>query len=93
MPSNVHMPRGRRIFLMWVTHRRTTGSNAMRLLVGPNHRHLLPASLFGGAIFLMLTDLLARVVLSPLELPIGVITSLIGSVVFVFIFYHSRKAR
>ena len=65
----------------------------MRLIVGPNHRQLLPASLFGGAIFLMLTDLLARVVLSPLELPIGVITSLIGSVVFVFIFYHSRKAR
>ncbi len=64
----------------------------MRMLTGPNHRRLLPASMFGGAIFLMLADLLGRVVLSPLEIPIGVITSLIGSIVFVYIFYSSRKA-
>ncbi len=64
----------------------------MRMLIGPNHRRLLPASMFGGAIFLMLADLLGRVVLSPLEIPIGVITSLIGSIVFVYIFYSSRKA-
>jgi len=65
----------------------------MRMLVGPNHKRLLPASLFGGAIFLMLADLIGRVILSPLELPIGVITSFIGSVVFVYIFYISRKVR
>lgn len=63
----------------------------LRLLVGPNHRRLLPACIFGGACFLMLADLLARVLLSPLELPIGVVTSFIGSLVFVFIFYRSRK--
>ena len=65
----------------------------MRMLVGPNHRRLLPASMFGGAVFLMLADLVGRVLISPLEIPIGVITSLIGSVVFVYLFYHTRKAR
>ena len=64
-----------------------------RMLVGPNHRRLLPASLFGGAVFLMLADLIGRVLLRPLELPIGVITSLIGSVVFVYIFYISRRVK
>ncbi|HPE15659.1 MAG TPA: iron ABC transporter permease [Oscillospiraceae bacterium] len=63
-----------------------------RMLFGPSHRRLLPASLFGGATFLLLADLASRVVLAPLELPIGVVTSLIGSVVFVRIFYLTRKA-
>ncbi len=65
----------------------------VRLIVGPNHKRLLPASLFAGAIFLLLADLLARVLLNPLELPIGVVTSLIGSVVFVYIYYASRKVK
>jgi len=64
----------------------------VRMVVGPNHKRLLPASLFSGAIFLMLADLIGRVILRPLELPIGVITSLIGSMVFVYIFYTSRKS-
>ena len=62
-----------------------------RMLVGPNQHRLLPASLFGGAVFLMLSDLLARTVLAPIELPIGVVTSLIGAVVFVVIFFRSRN--
>ena len=61
------------------------------MLTGPNHKRLLPASLFLGAVFLLLADLTARTLLSPIELPIGVVTSLIGSVVFVVIFYRSRK--
>ncbi len=65
----------------------------VRMLVGPNHRRLLPASLFGGAVFLMLADLVARVLLDPIELPIGVVTSLVGAVVFVIIFYRSRKGK
>ena len=65
----------------------------MRMLVGPNHKRLLPASAFGGAIFLLLMDLVGRVVLRPLEVPIGVITSLIGSVTFVYLFYSMRKAK
>lgn len=64
-----------------------------RMLVGPNHKRLLPASIFAGAFFLMLADLVSRVLLNPLELPIGVVTSFIGAIVFVYIFFRSRKTR
>ena len=64
-----------------------------RLIVGPNHRRLLPAVVFSGAIFLMLTDLAARTILSPVELPLGVVTSLIGAVLFVVIFMRTRRVR
>ena len=63
----------------------------VRLAAGPNHRRLLPLSAFAGSVFLMLADLAARSLLSPLELPIGVVTSLIGAVVFIVIFYRNRK--
>lgn len=63
-----------------------------RMVSGPNHRRLLPASMMGGAVFLLLADLVARMLLRPVELPIGVVTSLVGAVVFIFIFYRSRKA-
>lgn len=63
----------------------------LRLITGPNHKKLLPATLFGGAIFLLLSDLAARTLLSPVELPIGVVTSLIGAVVFTVILLRSRK--
>jgi len=64
-----------------------------RMLVGPNHKRLLPTSLFSGAIFLLLADLTARTLLSPIELSIGVVTSLVGAVAFVVIFYRTRKGR
>ena len=64
-----------------------------RMIVGPNHRRLLPASLFMGAIFLLLADLTARVILRPIELSVGVVTSLIGAAVFVVIFYRTRRSR
>lgn len=64
-----------------------------RMLMGPNHQRLLPASMFSGAIFLLLADLAARTLLRPVELSIGVVTSLVGAVAFVVIFYHSRKGR
>ena len=63
----------------------------LRSITGPNHRRLLPASMFGGAVFLLIADLISRTVLSPRELPIGVVTSFVGSIVFVYIFYKSRK--
>ena len=63
-----------------------------RMLVGPNHRRLLPASLLSGAIFLLLADLAARTLFSPVELSIGVVTSLVGGVAFVLIFARTRKA-
>jgi iron complex transport system permease protein len=64
-----------------------------RMLVGPNHKRLLPASLFAGSTFLMLADLLARTLLNPRELPTGVVTSFVGAFTFVFIFYRTRKAK
>ncbi len=62
-----------------------------RMLVGPGHRRLLPASLFSGAVFLLLADLTARTILRPIELSIGVVTSLVGAVAFILIFYRTRK--
>ncbi|MBP3646724.1 MAG: iron ABC transporter permease [Clostridia bacterium] len=64
-----------------------------RMITGPNHKRLLPASMFSGAIFLLLADLVARTLLSPIELSIGVVTSLVGAVAFVVIFYRTRKLR
>ncbi|MDR0285480.1 MAG: iron ABC transporter permease [Propionibacteriaceae bacterium] len=63
----------------------------MRMVVGPNHRVLLPATVFGGATFLMLADLVSRTIFSPRELPIGVVTSFIGAIFFLGLFYYSRK--
>ena len=62
-----------------------------RMITGPNHKKLLPASMFSGAIFLLLADLIARTLLSPIELQIGVVTSLIGAVAFIAVFYRSRR--
>lgn len=64
-----------------------------RMIVGPNHKRLLASSMFSGAIFLLLADLVARTLLSPIELSIGVVTSLVGAVAFMIIFYRTRKAR
>jgi len=62
-----------------------------RMIVGPNHRRLLPASLYFGAAFLLLADLIARTILRPIELSIGVVTSLVGAVAFVLIFWRTRR--
>ena len=64
-----------------------------RMVTGPNHKRLMPASMFMGAIFLMLADLIARVIARPMEIPIGVVTSFIGAIVFIYIFYMTRKFR
>lgn len=64
-----------------------------RMLAGPNHKRLLPFSAVFGAVFLLLADLAARVVLRPMELPIGVITSLVGAAAFIYIFCAVRRGR
>ena len=63
----------------------------LRGILGPNHRRLLPACVFGGAVFLLIADLICRTVLAPRELPIGIVTSFVGAIVFVFIFYRQRR--
>ena len=62
-----------------------------RLLFGANHQHLLPLSLMNGASLLILCDLVARTIIAPTELPIGVITALLGAPVFAYIFFRQRK--
>lgn len=66
--------------------------HVMRLLLGPRHRALLPASALGGALFLVLADLLARVVLAPSVLPVGIFTSLVGAPFFLFLLRNSKRA-
>ena len=65
-----------------------------RILWGPDHKHLLPLSILMGSGFLILADLVARTIISPTELPIGVITALIGAPVFALILIgRKRKER
>lgn len=64
-----------------------------RMLFGTDHRHLLPLSLINGATLLVLCDLIARTIIAPTELPIGVITSFIGAPVFSYIFFKQRRRK
>lgn len=59
--------------------------HALRLVLGPDQRLLLPASALGGALFLLLSDTLARTALAPLELPVGVLSALVGAPVFLLL--------
>ncbi len=63
----------------------------MRLIIGSDHRILIPASALGGAIILILCDTLSRVVLSPSELPVGIITALIGGPFFIYLLLRKRS--
>jgi iron complex transport system permease protein len=62
----------------------------VRLLTGADHRLVLPASVFIGAAFLVACDVLARMVMAPLELPVGIITALIGGPFFLWMLLRSR---
>jgi iron complex transport system permease protein len=62
----------------------------MRLIVGGDYRRLLPLSIVGGATLLLVSDVLARVVMAPQELPVGIITALAGAPFFFFVL---RKAK
>ena len=63
----------------------------LRLLVGPSHRRLILASAIGGAFFLMLMDILSRTIFSPVEIPVGVFTSLCGAPFFIFLLKRKQK--
>ncbi|MFC4322233.1 FecCD family ABC transporter permease [Litchfieldia salsa] len=65
----------------------------VRLVTGPNHRHVLPLSVLLGGSFLIVADLLARTIIAPKELPIGVITALIGAPVFALLLIRERNGR
>lgn len=57
----------------------------LRLIVGPDHRWLVPASVIGGGLFMLLADTMARTVIAPAEMPVGVITSLVGGPFFIYL--------
>ncbi|HEX9617162.1 MAG TPA: iron ABC transporter permease [Anaerolineales bacterium] len=66
--------------------------HVVRILWGPDYRHLVPLSILGGATSLLLADLLARIVLAPQELPVGVITALAGSPFFLWVLRRYLRA-
>lgn len=57
----------------------------MRMIIGSNHKKLLPFSMIAGAVFLLLADIIARTIAAPSELPIGIITSIIGAPLFILL--------
>lgn len=65
--------------------------HAVRLVLGPDHRLLIPASALAGATFLIVTDTIARTVLAPTELPVGIITALIGAPFFIYLLRRTRR--
>jgi len=65
--------------------------HAVRLVLGADHRLLLPASALTGAAFIVLADLLARTLLAPREIPLGVITAIIGAPFFIYLLRRHRR--
>lgn len=63
----------------------------MRILVGPDHRILLPSSCLCGSMFLILADTLARTIVAPTELPVGIITALFGAPFFVYLLRRRKR--
>jgi iron complex transport system permease protein len=59
--------------------------HVLRLLIGSDNKKLLPASMILGALLLVLADMCARLVLAPAEVPIGIITSLVGAPIFIIL--------
>ncbi len=65
--------------------------HAVRLVLGPDHRQLLPLSSLVGAMFLVIADTVARVIIAPAQLPVGVITAMTGGPVFLFLLLRYNK--
>ncbi len=63
----------------------------VRLVLGPDHRVLMPASIIAGAVFLIMSDTLARVLIPPIEIPVGVITALCGAPFFLYLLRKKRN--
>lgn len=65
--------------------------HAIRLIVGPNHQKLLGMTIFGGAFFMIVADSISKILIQPMEIPIGVITALIGAPYFIFLLIKNTK--
>ncbi len=67
--------------------------HVMRLIVGSDHRLLLPASFLAGGIFLAWADTLARILLAPAELPVGIVTAFFGGPFFLLLLYREGRKK
>lgn len=63
----------------------------MRIIVGPDHRILIPASLLMGGMFMVTADTFSRMIIQPTEIPVGIITALIGAPFFVYLLLMKKK--
>ncbi len=63
----------------------------LRLIAGPDYRLLLPLSVIGGAIYVLLADTLARTLLSPTEIPLGVVTAFMGAPFFAYLLRRRKR--
>ncbi len=63
----------------------------MRLVSGPNHKTLIPLTCLAAAVFMILCDLLSRTLFAPVEIPIGVITAIIGAPVFILLLKKAKR--
>ncbi|MCF7854736.1 MAG: iron ABC transporter permease, partial [Candidatus Pacebacteria bacterium] len=61
-----------------------------RLLIGSNHRYLMPAVCLGGGTFLAFCDMLSRIVIAPAEMPVGIITALLGGPFFLWLLVREK---
>lgn len=67
--------------------------HALRFAVGPNHRILIPCACLGGAAFMIICDTIARTVMAPIEIPIGVITAILGAPIFIILLKTAKRVR
>jgi iron complex transport system permease protein len=65
----------------------------VRIVLGPDHRRLLPASLLTGAIVLVLADLIARTIIAPIEIPVGIVTAVLGGPFFIWLLVRGQRSR
>jgi len=63
----------------------------LRLVLGADHRRLIPASIVGGAVFMVLADLAARTVVTPQEIPVGAVTAVLGGPFFLYLLRRERR--
>ncbi len=64
----------------------------IRMVLGPDHQHQIPGSLLAGASLLLLADTAARTLVAPAEMPVGLLTSLLGAPWFLWLIFRQRSA-
>jgi len=65
--------------------------HSVRLVIGPDHRRLIPLTIITGGLFLSITDMIARTVVPPMEIPLGVMTALVGTPYFLYLLIRKKR--